>query len=139
MKNLLIILLFLSCFLQAADKKKVLFLHGKPSHAPGAHEHRAGDIPLAKRLNESGLVEAKIYANIGFPSNRKALLEADTIVIFCTGHKGHILNPHLDEFDALMKMGKGVVLLHWATEATKGKAGENSLNGSVDFVTSTGR
>ena len=82
---------------------------------------------MAKRLNESGLVEAKVHHQIGFPADRKAIQEADTIVIFCTGHKRHMLNPHLNEFDKYMKQGKGVVLLHWATEATKGEAGNKFL------------
>ncbi|MCH2209047.1 MAG: ThuA domain-containing protein [Lentisphaerales bacterium] len=119
MKKLLIILLALTFFAQAEEKKKVLFLHGKPSHGHKAHEHRAGDILMARRLNESGLVEAKVHDEAGYPSTAKAIHEADTIVIFCTGHKGHILKPHMEEFDRFMKMGKGVVMLHWATEATK--------------------
>ena len=102
MKKLLLILLTLSFFAQAEEKKKVLFLHGKPSHGYGAHEHRAGDILMAKRLNESGLVEAKVHDEIGYPSTAKAIHEADTIVIFCTGHKGHILKPHMEEFDRFM-------------------------------------
>jgi type 1 glutamine amidotransferase len=119
MKKLLIILLTLTFFAQAAEKKKVLFLHGKPSHGHAAHEHRAGDILMAKRLNESGLVDAKVHNEIGYPKDSKVFEEADTIVIFCTGHKGHILNPHMEEFDTYMKQGKGVVMIHWATEATK--------------------
>ena len=42
---------------QAEAKKKVVFLHGKPSHGYMCHEHRAGNILAAKRLNESGLVK----------------------------------------------------------------------------------
>lgn len=110
-----------------AEKKKVLFLHGKASHGPGCHEHRAGNILMAKRLNESGLVDAKVYSEIGYPKDSKVLEEADSIVIFCTGHNGHILNPHLDEFDALMKKGIGVVMIHWTTEAKKGKEGQKFL------------
>ena len=39
----------------AADKAKVVFISGKPSHGRLAHEHRAGNMLLAKALNESGL------------------------------------------------------------------------------------
>ena len=128
LKSKLLLLLTLLLALSAmAEKKKVLFLHGKASHGPGCHEHRAGNILMAKRLNESGLVEAVVHSEIGYPKNAKALKEADSIVIFCTGHKGHMLNPHLDEFDSYMKMGKGVVMIHWTTEATKGKAGQKFL------------
>ena len=55
------------------------------------------------------------------------LQDAATVVMFCTGHKGHVLNPHLDEFDKLMKAGTGVVMIHWATEAEKGKPGDKFL------------
>lgn len=34
----------------------------------------------------------------------------------------------MDEFDALMKKGTGVVMIHWATEAEKGKPGEKFLH-----------
>ena len=53
MKYLLIFIFIFTSLVHADTKKKVLFLHGKPSHGPGAHEHRAGEILMAKRLNES--------------------------------------------------------------------------------------
>ncbi|MGI9239198.1 MAG: ThuA domain-containing protein, partial [Verrucomicrobiales bacterium] len=43
------------------------------------------------------------------------------------GHKGHLLNPKLEEFDALMKNGTGVVMIHWATEAQIGMPGKKFL------------
>ena len=52
--------------------------------------------------------------------------DAATIVIFCTGHGGHVLNPKLKEFDALMKKGTGVIMIHWATEAVKPAGGSVS-------------
>ena len=39
----------------AADKAKVVFISGKPSHGRLSHEHRAGNMLLAKALNESVL------------------------------------------------------------------------------------
>tara|TARA_B100000809_G_scaffold263085_1_gene315527 strand:+ start:1844 stop:2170 length:327 start_codon:yes stop_codon:yes gene_type:complete len=88
--------------LPAQDAKKVIFLSGKPSHGPGAHEHRAGNILLAKRLNEANLgIDAIVLPENGYPKDPKVLEGAATVVIFCTGHNGHLLNPHLEEFDAL--------------------------------------
>ena len=47
--------------MEAADKAKVVFISGKPSHGRLSHEHRAGNMLLAKALNESGLpVEAVV-------------------------------------------------------------------------------
>ncbi len=93
-----------------------------------SHEHRAGNMILAKRLNQSGLdVEAVVLNDIGYPKDPSVLEDAATIVIFCTGHGGHVLNPVLKSFDALMKRGVGVVMIHWATEAVSGEPGDYFL------------
>ena len=113
---------------EAADKAKVVFISGKPSHGRLAHEHRAGNMVLAKGLNESGLpIEAVVVPHYGYPKDESILNGADTIVVFCTGHGGHVLNPKLKQFDALMKKGIGVVMIHWATEAIKGDPGNKFL------------
>ena len=113
---------------EGADKSKVVFISGKPSHGRLSHEHRAGNMLLAKAINESGLqVEAFVLKDIGYPKDDRVLDDADTIVIFCTGHGGHVLNRKLNEFDALMKKGKGVVMIHWATEAVKGDPADKFL------------
>ena len=113
---------------EAQEKARVVFISGKPSHGRMAHEHRAGNMILAKALNAAELdVEAVVLPDVGYPKDPKVLEDAATIVIFCTGHRGHVLNKHLDEFDALMKKGTGVVMIHWATEAEKGKPGEKFL------------
>ncbi|MAG93529.1 MAG: hypothetical protein CMJ48_07250 [Planctomycetaceae bacterium] len=132
MKRRFLALLFPALFLiapaGAADKAKVVFISGKPSHGRMSHEHRAGNLILAEALNASGLgVEALVLPEAGYPKDPAVLKDAATVVIFCTGHRGHVLNPHLDEFDALMKKGAGVVMIHWATEAEKGKPGEKFL------------
>ena len=77
----------------AADKAKVVFISGKPSHGRLSHEHRAGNMLLAKALNESGLpVEAVVLKDVGYPKDESVLDDAATIVIFCTGHGGHVLS-----------------------------------------------
>ena len=114
--------------IEAADKSKVVFISGKPSHGRLAHEHRAGNMLLANALNDSGLsVHATVLEDIGYPKEDSVLNDADTIVIFCTGHGGHVLNKKLKDFDALMNKGKGVVMIHWATEAVKGDPAEKFL------------
>ena len=133
MKKLILNLCVLSGLLlgatsEAADKAKVVFISGKPSHGRLAHEHRAGNMILAKGLNESGLpIEAVVVPHYGYPKDESILNGADTIVVFCTGHGGHVLNPKLKQFDALMKKGIGVVMIHWATEAIKGDPGNKFL------------
>jgi putative membrane-bound dehydrogenase-like protein len=111
-----------------SGKAKIVFISGKRSHGRMAHEHRAGNMLLARRLTASGLdVEPLVLPDAGYPKDPSVLDDAATIVIFCTGHRGHVLNPNLDAFDALMKKGVGVVMIHWATEAEKGKPGEKFL------------
>lgn len=112
----------------AAEKAKIVFLSGAPSHARMEHEHRAGNMILAEALERSGLsVEPYVVPDYGYPKDEKVLQDAATVVIFCTGHSGHLLKPHLDAFDALMQKGTGVVMIHWATEAEKGKMGQKFL------------
>ena len=125
-------LLFAVCLggevLQAAEKAKVVFISGKPSHGRMAHEHRAGNMILAEALNRSNLnVQGVLVPHYGYPKDTSILDDAASVVIFCTGHGGHVLKPRLDEFDALMEKGVGVVMIHWATEAEKGKPGEKFL------------
>ena len=113
---------------QSSKPAKIVFISGKPSHGPMAHEHRAGNMILADALNTSGLnVDAVVVPYYGYPKDKSVLADAATVVIFSTGHQGHVLKPHLDEFDAIMKEGTGVVMIHWATEAEKGKSGEKFL------------
>ena len=110
-------------------KAKVVFISGSPSHGRMHHEHRAGNMLLAGALNQSGLeVAAVLTPHYGYPQDASILQDAATVVIFCTGHRGHVLNKHLDEFDQLMKKGVGVVMIHWATEAEKGDAGQKFLS-----------
>ena len=130
MKSALIATLFLVTLapLQAAENAKVVFIHGKPSHGPMAHEHRAGSLLLAKALKEAANgIDPMVLPQPGYPSDPSVLADAATIVIFCTGHQGHLLNPKLEEFDALMKQGTGVVMIHWATEAMMGNPGKKFL------------
>ncbi|MEM9644765.1 MAG: hypothetical protein AAF989_07215, partial [Planctomycetota bacterium] len=119
---------FISRVGMADERPKIVFISGKPSHGPMAHEHRAGNMILADALLQSGLgVEAVLVPHPGYPEDVSIMKDAATVVIFCTGHQGHVLNPHLDEFDELMKKGVGVVMIHWATEAEKGKPADKFL------------
>ncbi|MEM7233073.1 MAG: ThuA domain-containing protein [Planctomycetota bacterium] len=115
----------------AAKKEKpvkIVFISGKPSHGRMSNEHRAGNLLLAKALNASGLnVNAVVVPHYGYPKDKSVLKDASTVVIFCTGHRGHVVRPNLDDFDKLMKKGVGVVMIHWATEAEKGRDGKKFL------------
>ena len=115
--------------LKLAEGKKVVFIAGVPSHGWGAHEHNAGCLLLAKRINDSGLpLIATVYRS-GWPKDPTALDNADTVVSYCDGGGGHYLNDRLDDFQQLVdSRGVGLVCLHYGVETTKGKCGDHFLN-----------
>ena len=113
---------------QPAGKKKIVLVPGNKSHGWGAHEHRAGCLLLADQLNKSGLpVEAIVTEGYGYPKDPSVFDGADAIVVYCDGGGRHLLNDHLDEFDAIMKKGVGLVCLHYGVETVKGKPGDMFL------------
>lgn len=114
----------------AADLKSVVFIAGKPSHGPGEHEHNAGVQLLAKCLGQGAatLVTTKVHLNAEWPSLEE-LKGADTIVIYADGGPGHpaLQDDHLQQLDAQMKRGCGLVCLHYAVEIPKEKGGPEFL------------
>ncbi len=110
-------------------KKKALLLAGNPSHGFGAHDHLSGCSLLAKLLNESGLVEAKVHSlkNDGWPTP-EAIAAANTIVIYSDGGGGHPFNAHLEELAKQTAKGTGIVCIHYGVETTIGKPGEAFLD-----------
>ncbi len=109
----------------SSAKKKALLLAGNPSHGFGAHDHLSGCSLLAKLLNESGLVEAKVHSlkNDGWPKP-EVIEAANTIVIYSDGGGGHPFNAHLDELAARTAKGTGIVCIHYGVETTIGKPGQ---------------
>ncbi len=106
-------------------KKKVVFVAGKRSHGYGSHEHKAGCILLAKYLQKAmPNFECTVVEN-GWPENgMKAFEGADAVVFYCDGGGRHFVNPHLKEFDELMKKGVGLACLHYGVEVPKGESGD---------------
>ena len=109
----------------SSAKKKALLLAGNPSHGFGAHDHLSGCSLLAKLLNESGLVEAKVHSlkNDGWPKP-EVIAAANTIVIYSDGGGGHPFNAHLEELAARTAKGTGIVCIHYGVETTIGQPGQ---------------
>lgn len=111
-------------------KKNVLMIAGRPSHAPGEHEHNAGVQLLAKCLGDgvADRVEVKYKLNGEWPSAEE-LGKADTVVIYADGGERHpaLVDGHLAELGKAMKRGAGLVCLHYAVEPTL-------ENGNKEFV-----
>jgi type 1 glutamine amidotransferase len=111
------------------DKKKVVFVAGKASHGYGAHEHHAGCLLLAHYLRQNLPNYAVEVYRDGWPAEGvQAFAGADAIVVYCDGGGGHLLMPHLDEFDQVLQRGVGLVCLHYAVEIPKGQPGDHFLN-----------
>ena len=110
-------------------KKKALLLAGNPSHGFGAHDHLSGCSLLAKLLNASGLIDAKVHSlkESGWPKPEE-LAAANTIVIYSDGGGGHPFNAHLEELAARTEKGTGIVCIHYGVETTIGKPGEAFLD-----------
>ena len=112
--------------------KKIVFVAGTPSHGYFSHEHNAGCLLLAGKLNaaakEHGLpVVATVYTN-GWPKDPTAMDNVDCVVSYCDGGGRHYLNDRLEDFDHLaMEHGVGLVCIHYAVETTIGKCGEHFL------------
>ncbi len=123
MKKLLLTLsLFAAaCVVQAADTK-IIFIAGRPSHGPLAHEHRAGCLLLAKSLAGVKGVVTEVHTN-GWVSDEKVFEGAAAIVVYSDGGGGHpfLKDDKLEKIGALMKKGVGLGALHYAVEPTTAK------------------
>lgn len=113
--------------LEMADKKKVVFVAGSPSHGPGDHEFNAGSRILASALTESDPNLHAVVYHYGWPKDPTAFDNADTIVVYADGSNGHPLLKDKDKIDQLMKKGVGLVCLHYAVEVPKDQAGSDFL------------
>ena len=107
--------------------KKVVFIAGTPSHAPGDHEHRAGSMLLSEKLKEGYPEVDSVVTYYGFPKDTSIFDGADTVVVYCDGGRGHLLNDHMEYFQTLMDKGVGLVCMHYGVETTKGEKGDKFL------------
>jgi len=123
--------------LKLADgRKKLVLLAGKPSHAPGQHEHRAGTMLAEKCLDaafETGTQGPQLVTATytgGWPTDPTAFDNADAIFFFADGGGGHpvLQSNRLAQIDALAKRGVGIACLHYAVEVPKEKGGPEFLN-----------
>ncbi|MBI5774558.1 MAG: ThuA domain-containing protein [Verrucomicrobia bacterium] len=111
-----------------AAEKKIIFIAGKPSHGPLAHEHRAGALLLAKCLQGFPGVVTEVHTN-GWVADEKVFEGAAAVIIYSDGGGGHPLlkENHLETIGALMKRGVGLACLHYATEPTPDKGEKEFL------------
>ena len=106
------------------EKKKIIFLAGRPSHGYMSHEHYAGCMLLARSIEQAtDNVEVTVFKH-AWPKDESVFEGASAIVMYCDGGGGHPVNKRLDQVDALAKKGVGIVCIHYGVEVPKGKSGD---------------
>jgi hypothetical protein len=110
-----------------ALQAKVVFLAGRDSHGPLAHEHQSGSQLLAAALREQqpGFETINVYG--GWPEDESIFTGADALVMYCDGGNGHLINDHLDTFTRLLERGVGVVALHYCVEVPTGTRSADAM------------
>ncbi len=112
----------------AANQKRVAFIAGVRSHGYGSHEHKAGSILLARKL-EKAMPNVKTVVHLnGWPKIPEDLDGFDCIVMYCDGGGRHMVNANLQQVDRYAKQGVGIVCIHYGVEVPKGPSGEAFLN-----------
>lgn len=107
--------------------RRVVFIGAGGGHGGDAHQHLAGNHRFAEALKAGGL-NFETFEFDGYPDDPQALAGADAVVFYCNGGGGHLVMPHLDAFDALMRQGVGLVCLHYAVEVPAGRPGDLMLD-----------
>lgn len=117
------------------DKKKIVFIAGRPSHGYGSHSHFAGCMILKNALEKNVPGVHPVVYRSDHPEDKTAWIldstaldNADAVVLYMDGGSGHPLLQHLDEVGALMKRGVGLVCIHYAVEMPKGPGGKAMLD-----------
>ena len=109
-------------------KRKLVLIAGKPSHPPGMHEFRAGTILLEKCLAAvPGLVVER--HEMGWVTDEATLADADAVVIYADGGKGHpaVQESRLETLRALIAKGVGFGVMHYGVEVVPELGGREFL------------
>jgi hypothetical protein len=109
----------------AGGKKKVVFLAGGPSHGFAAHDHKAGCMLLAKRINEVPGFTAEV--SLGWPKDESIFDGAAAVIMYSDGGGGHFAATHLPKLNELSDKGVGIGAIHYAVEVVKGPPGDTWL------------
>lgn len=112
--------LLLALALSVCGAKQVVLVAGTASHPPGMHEYNAGCILLKRCLDDSKLVETRIFTS-GWPKTADAFEGADAIFLYMDGGRRHaaLREENLKQLRALMEKGVGLGCAHFAVEVPK--------------------
>ena len=123
--------------------KRIVLIAGRPSHAPGEHEFRAGSMLLQKALSGVSGVTVDVIP-MGWPTktvdgqtvdDNAALDNADAILIYADGGAGHpaIQRDRAKVIDALAAKGVGLGFAHYAVEVPAGPNGDAMQRWNAGF------
>ncbi|HVY70338.1 MAG TPA: ThuA domain-containing protein, partial [Verrucomicrobiae bacterium] len=107
--------------LKPAGAHRLVLVAGRPSHGPGEHEFNAGVKLIQKCLQGVAGLQVDAYYN-GWPRDPSAFDEADGILFYMDGGKGHPVaqGDHLQIIGNLARKGVGVGFAHYAVEVANG-------------------
>lgn len=126
----LITFAILVCGLQFAGAaeaaKRLVLVAGKPSHPPRMHEFNAGVQLLARCLQDVPQVKTEVVLN-GWPADEKIFDQADAIVFYMDGGRGHELvqenGRRLKLAESWAQRGVGIGCMHYGVEVVADQAG----------------
>ena len=108
-------------------KKKIVLIPGADSHGVGEHEHLGGCQLLARLLNEHVPGVEAIVTEQKWPKDTTVLDDAAAILMYSDGGAGHMVLPHMEHMDRLMKKGVGLMNMHYAVEIPKENGGDKFM------------
>ena len=107
--------------------KKIVLIAGKPSHPARMHEFNAGVQLLSKCLKDVPGVKTGFVLN-GWPKDESILENADAIVFYMDGGKGHEAvqeeGQRLKKIEQWVKKGVGIGCMHFGVEIVPDQAGK---------------
>jgi putative membrane-bound dehydrogenase-like protein len=104
-----------------------VFMAGTPSHGYGAHEHYAGCKLLADAVTAADENAECVLIQNGWPADDSELDDADVLVIYADGGRGHPAAAKMDRLEELLADGTGLVCLHYGVEVEKGTVGDRFI------------
>lgn len=112
--------LLLALALHVGGAKRVVLVAGTASHPPGMHEFKAGCMLLQRCLDDSKLVETRLFTN-GWPSADNAFDGADAVLLYMDGGRRHaaLQAENLKQLRALMNNKVGLGCAHFAVEVPR--------------------
>lgn len=104
----------------SAAQKRIVLIAGTASHPMGMHEYRAGCLLLKQCLDQSGLIDSRVFTN-GWPQSPTAFDGADAVFLYMDGGRRHaaLQADSLRQVRELMKKGVGLGCVHFAVEVPK--------------------